>query len=124
VLDMEITTPSFIKVTVRDASAMYLMPPKYGDQMQGRVLMSKVFSHLRDLPSVGAHQIWCCANGCGDCMPIQLDYEYSITTDSDDNVIDSQSFKVWASGCCGDGLMLWDNDSQDFQSSADVPVTA
>jgi hypothetical protein len=64
----------------------------------------KVFSNCRELPDIEKYQVWCCAMGCGNCEPIPL-------TRDDTSVI-------FASSCCGDGLMLWDEMHQAF-----VPAT-
>ena len=57
---------------------------------------------------------WCCANGCGDCRPVLIDFEYSRTEDIDGNLIESKTEKVWASHCCSDDLELWDEDKMVF----------
>ena len=69
---------------------------------------------MEELPTITDRQSWCCENGCGECRPVQIDFEYSRTEDMDGNLIESKTEKVWASHCCKAELMLWDEDRQDF----------
>ena len=71
-------------------------------------------SESTQLPTITERQSWCCENGCGECRPVQIDFEYSRTEDMDGNLIDSKTEKIWASHCCEAGLDLWDEDSQRF----------
>lgn len=66
------------------------------------------------LPKIGEQQSWCCDEGCGVCSPIQVDFEFSRTEDTDGNLIESRTQKVWRSDCCKAGLMLWDETAQDY----------
>lgn len=76
---------------------------------------------MEQLPTITNQQIWCCANGCGECRPVQIDFEYSRTEDMDGNLLDSKTEKVWASHCCHAELELWDEDKQAF---IEVPSNA
>lgn len=66
------------------------------------------------LPAISDRQKWCCENGCGECRPVQTDFEYSRTEDDKGNVLESLTEKIWVSHCCKADLMLWDEDKQDF----------
>lgn len=79
--------------------------------------MSKFFSHQTTLPILGKHQVWCCAHGCGDCTPTQIDAAYSHDDDLHDDTLIQP---IWASSCCGDALMLWDSSAQVFVAAPDV----
>ena len=76
------------------------------------------------LPEIAPQQSWCCENGCGECTPVQTDFEYSKTTDSAGNVLESKIEKIWVSHCCKAELMLWDESKQYFVEwqPASVPV--
>jgi hypothetical protein len=67
-----------------------------------------------ELPKIEAQQSWCCENGCGECKPVQIDFEYSRTEDMAGNMIESKTEKVWVSQCCKAGLDLWDEAKQGF----------
>lgn len=69
---------------------------------------------MEQLPTINNRQKWCCENGCGECRPVQTDFEYSRTEDESGNVIESLTEKIWVSHCCKADLMLWDEDKQDF----------
>ena len=75
-----------------------------------------VMENAQELPSITDNQSWCCERGCGDCKPVQIDFEYSRTEDLNGSLLKSKTEKVWASNCCHSGLMLWDEDKQDFVS--------
>lgn len=66
------------------------------------------------LPAITDRQSWSCANGCGACTPVQVNFEYSRTEDMAGNLIESRTEKVWVSNCCAEDLLLWDEDKQDF----------
>lgn len=69
---------------------------------------------MTELPVITARQSWCCENGCGECRPVQIDFEYYREEDGNGNLIERKTEKMWASHCCGADLMLWDDDKQDF----------
>lgn len=66
------------------------------------------------LPEITYKQSWCCSQGCGICVPKQIDFEYSRTEDRHGNLIESKTEGIWVSECCEAELMLWDETLQDF----------
>lgn len=66
------------------------------------------------LPQKEPHQEWCCSEGCGNCSPVQADFEYYREEDLQGNVLDTKSMKIWVSNCCNADLLLWDEQQQDF----------
>ncbi len=66
------------------------------------------------LQEITDRQSWCCENGCGECQPVQIDFEYSRTEDMAGNLIESKTKKVWVSHCCHAELELWDEEKQGF----------
>lgn len=69
---------------------------------------------MKALPTLDVQQSWCCANGCGECRPVQVDFEYSRTEDLDGKPLEIKTEKVWGSHCCHADLMLWDEGKKDF----------
>lgn len=67
-----------------------------------------------ELPTISERQKWCCENGCGECRPVPMDFEYSRTEDDNGKVLESLTEKIWVSHCCKADLMLWDEDKHDF----------
>ncbi len=65
------------------------------------------------LPKITSGQSWCCSKGCGECKPKESFIEYS-RTEHPNGDIESKSQRVFVSDCCHGGLMLWDEDKQDF----------
>lgn len=63
---------------------------------------------LKALPLLTSSQSWCCAEGCGDCKPKQIEFEFSRETAKDGSLIESKTTPIWVSDCCGGDLMLWD----------------
>ena len=69
----------------------------------------------RALPELQAGQDWCCG-GCGSGIvmnPRQTAFEYSREEFPDGRVV-SMTMPHFVAPCCGSGLMLWDEASQDF----------
>ncbi len=71
---------------------------------------------LRDeiLPMLNSGQSWCCDKGCGTCLPMQIDFEYSRTEDLDGNLLESKTHKAWVSDCCKADLLQWDESKNEF----------
>lgn len=66
------------------------------------------------LPEIGPTQSWSCENGCGECKPKQIDFEYARTEDPPGTVTERKVGKIWVSECCEADLMLWDEGKQNF----------
>lgn len=66
-----------------------------------------------ELPELTKSQSWCCSEGCGDCLPVTTDFEYSRIEDRQGNLIESKTEKFFVSHCCRAELLLWDEEKQD-----------
>lgn len=76
--------------------------------------------HVEDvvLPDLTEGQQWTCENGCGNCRPVQADFEYSREEVPEGVLLSSKTCKVWVSHCCKGNLVLWDG-----RNEAEVPWT-
>lgn len=70
--------------------------------------------HIEDvvLPDLADSQQWTCENGCGNCRPVQADFEYSREETQDDVLLKSKTCKVWVSHCCKANLVLLDDQNE------------
>jgi hypothetical protein len=68
---------------------------------------------VKQLPQLGAGQVWCCAKGCGACGTKTVLREYS-RTEHPNGDIESKSSCVEVSSCCAADLLLWDEEKKDF----------
>lgn len=68
---------------------------------------------MSGLPVLEAGQSWACGSGCGYCTPKESALEYSREEFPDGRVI-SKTQRVFVSACCGEDLLLWDENKQDF----------
>ena len=60
------------------------------------------------------NQCYTCNNGCGECIPIEFDYEYSREENpATGELIESKTHKAFKSKCCGAGIEIWDDDLED-----------
>lgn len=67
------------------------------------------------LPEIAAKQVWCCSEGCGECRPVQAEFEYASTTDLKTGLVTERTVgQVWVSACCKADLMLWDKTKDNF----------
>ena len=64
--------------------------------------------------NIPKNQVWCCANGCGECKPVETDFEYYREETFSGELISSLSEKIWVSDCCKAAIMLWDENLKDF----------
>ena len=87
-------------------------------------LTSGLSVELGTLPKLKAGQVWCCARGCGDVMPKEIDFEYSRTEDvKTGRLIESLTEKRCVSPCCGVELFAWDNELDDEVLVDGKPLT-
>jgi hypothetical protein len=68
------------------------------------------------LPVLATNQVWCCSEGCGECAPIQVEFEYGSTERPIGTLIERKVGQVWVSACCKADLELWDEGRQNFVS--------
>jgi hypothetical protein len=66
------------------------------------------------LPEIQPGQSWCCEEGCGECTPVQVEFEYSRSESPPGVIVRREVGNVWVSHCCKAGLMLWDEGKQGF----------
>ena len=86
--------------------------------------LSHLSAELGALPKLKAGQVWCCARGCGDVMPKEIDFEYSRTEDvKTGRLIESLTEKRYVSPCCGVELFAWDNELDDEVLVDGKPLT-
>lgn len=83
--------------------------------------MVEASAHAPDkaLPDLQAGQSWCCDNGCGETTPVVKQLEYSREEDRAGNLIESKTVPVWRSECCGAGLFIHDQATDDSTSWED-----
>jgi hypothetical protein len=68
------------------------------------------------LPVLDTSQVWCCSEGCGECAPIQVEFEYGSTERPIGTLVERKVGQVWVSACCKADLELWDESKQNFVS--------
>lgn len=67
------------------------------------------------LPEIALDQVWCCSEGCGECQPVQTEFEYGRATDLRTGAVTERKVgQVWVSACCKADLMLWDKAEDNF----------
>jgi hypothetical protein len=53
-------------------------------------------------------ELYICYNGCGECVPVEFDYEYRTTFNRDTNETKRFTHKAFMSGCCGSEIIIFD----------------
>ena len=57
-----------------------------------------------------------CINGCGECSPVLIDFEYSREETLDGQLIESKTEQRTVSHCCHAEIEMWDEEKQEFVS--------
>jgi hypothetical protein len=83
-------------------------------------------NQIRDLKS---NEVYCCMNGCGECDKVVVEEDEATLTCGLTGALKERFYNISdVSSCCGESLLIWDNETDDeavaeyvFSKAPDTP---